>query len=48
VAINEVKERFPTLAVDPRSSAPSEFARLVANDIQRFGRIAREANIKAE
>ena len=48
VATNEVKERFPTLAVDPRSSTPSEFARLVANDIQRFGRIAREANIKAE
>jgi tripartite-type tricarboxylate transporter receptor subunit TctC len=48
IATPETKERFPTLAVDPRASTPAEFSRLVETDINRFRRIAREANIKAE
>ena len=48
VASSEAKERFPTLAVDPRASTPAEFATLVDNDIRRFARIARESNIRVD
>jgi len=48
VASAEAKTRFPTLAVDPRSSTPQEFRALVEGDLKLFGRIAREANISVK
>ena len=48
VATPEAKERFPTLAVDPKSSAPAEFGKIIEGDLALFRRIAREANIKAD
>jgi len=48
VASPEARERFPTLAVDPRSSTPGEFGQLIESDLKLFRRIAREANIKVD
>lgn len=48
VATPEAKERFPTLAVDPKSSTPAEFGKIIEGDLALFRRIAREANIKAD
>ncbi|MBC7780027.1 MAG: tripartite tricarboxylate transporter substrate binding protein [Proteobacteria bacterium] len=48
IATPEAKERFPALAVDARASTPGEFAQLIETDVRRFGRIAREANIKVD
>jgi tripartite-type tricarboxylate transporter receptor subunit TctC len=48
VATPEAKERFPTLAVDPRSSTPGEFGQIIEADLKLFRRIAREANIKVD
>lgn len=48
VASPEAKERFPALAVDPRSSTPAEFGKIIEGDLALFRRIARDANIKAD
>jgi tripartite-type tricarboxylate transporter receptor subunit TctC len=48
VATPDTKERFPTLAVDPKSSTPAEFGKIIEGDLALFRRIAREANIKAD
>lgn len=48
VANPDVKARFATLAVDPRSSTPEEYRGRIVEDLELFRRIAREANISVK
>ena len=44
----EVRERMAALGVDPTSSTPEEFSRLIAADIAKWTAVAKAANIKAD
>jgi len=48
VAMPDVREKLATLGVDPSGMQPAEFARFVANEIERWTAVARAANIKAD
>jgi tripartite-type tricarboxylate transporter receptor subunit TctC len=43
-----VKERLLALGGDPTSSTPEEYAALIRSETEKFGKIVRDANIKAE
>ena len=45
---DEVKKAFQTQGMDPTSSTPAEFQRLVAQDAQRWARLIKAQNIKAD
>lgn len=42
------RERYASLGLDPLLSSPAEFAERVRSDVERIGRLVREARIKAE
>jgi tripartite-type tricarboxylate transporter receptor subunit TctC len=44
----EVRERFKALGVQPGSGPPEEFAAFFASEMERWGRVIREAGIKPE
>lgn len=44
----EVRTAFQTQGMDPATSSPEEFRRLVATDADRWARLVRAANIKAD
>ncbi len=44
----QVRERFAQQGLDAVPSTPTEFAAFIRSEITKWGRIAREANIKAE
>ncbi|MEK6244680.1 MAG: tripartite tricarboxylate transporter substrate binding protein [Pseudomonadota bacterium] len=44
----EVLERFAAQGLDAAPSTPAEFAVFIRNEIAKWGRIAKEANIKAD
>ena len=48
LASPEVRTAFSTQGMDPASSTPEEFRRLVARDADRWAGLIRTANIKAE
>jgi tripartite-type tricarboxylate transporter receptor subunit TctC len=48
LASPEVRTAFQTQGMDPAWSTPDEFKRLVARDADRWARLVRSANIKAE
>ncbi len=48
VATPEVRNRFATLAVEPVTGTPKEFDDLIAVEVERWGRLVREAQIKAD
>lgn len=48
IALPEVRERLNALGVDPASSTPEEFTRLIAADIAKWTAVAKAANIKAD
>ncbi len=48
VAMPDVREKLATLGVDPSGMQPAEFARFVANEIERWTAVAKAANIKAD
>jgi tripartite-type tricarboxylate transporter receptor subunit TctC len=48
VASRPVRERFISLGAEPMSNRPDEFARLVKEDVMRWARVVKEANIKIE
>lgn len=48
LAAPEVRTAFQSQGMDPASSSPEEFRRLVASDADRWARVIRTANIKAE
>ena len=44
----EMAKRLTAEAAEPVISTPEAFGKLIVNDIAKWGRIAKEANIKAE
>lgn len=48
LAAPEVRTAFQSQGMDPASSSPDEFRRLVVTDADRWARVVRTANIKAE
>jgi tripartite-type tricarboxylate transporter receptor subunit TctC len=48
LASPEVRTAFASLGMDPASSTPEEFRRLVARDADRWAGVIRTANIKAD
>jgi tripartite-type tricarboxylate transporter receptor subunit TctC len=44
----QVRERFAQQGLDAAPSTPAEFSAFIRNEIAKWGRIAREANIKAD
>jgi tripartite-type tricarboxylate transporter receptor subunit TctC len=44
----ETKERYATLGLDAYALPPKEFAAMVRADVERIGRLVREAGIKAD
>ena len=48
IALPDIRERLATLGVDPSGMSPEDFSRRVAEDIARWTRVAKEANIKAD
>ena len=48
VATPEVRSRFATLGVEPVSGSPKEFDDLIAAEVERWGRLVRDAQIKAD
>ncbi|HEY1288729.1 MAG TPA: tripartite tricarboxylate transporter substrate binding protein [Burkholderiales bacterium] len=44
----EVKERLATMATDPLTSTPEEFAAYLKREIAKWGEVVRKANLKAD
>lgn len=44
----DVREKIEALGVEPSGMQPAEFAKFVANDIERWTAVAKAANIKAD
>ena len=44
----EVQERFSAAGLDVASSSPAEFAAFIRSEIAKWGRVAKEANIKLD
>jgi tripartite-type tricarboxylate transporter receptor subunit TctC len=48
LAQQDVKEKFAAAGLDTVSSTPAEFAAFIRGEIAKWGRVAREANIKVD
>jgi tripartite-type tricarboxylate transporter receptor subunit TctC len=48
INLPDVRERLAGLGVDPASSTPEEFGRMIATDIAKWTAVAKAANIKAD
>lgn len=48
VALPDIRERFASLGLAPSGISPEDFTRRVAEDIARWTKVAKEANIKAD
>jgi len=48
IALPEVRERLSALGYVPASNATTEFTAMLADDLARFGKVIREAGIKAD
>jgi tripartite-type tricarboxylate transporter receptor subunit TctC len=48
VATPEVRARFASLGVEPVSGSPKEFDDLISSEVARWGRVVREAEIRAD
>lgn len=48
LATPEVRAALTKLGSDPKSGTPHEFAAFIAEEVQRWGKVVREANIKVE
>jgi len=44
----DVRERFTTLAVEPRTNTPDQFRALIESDLARWAKVVRDAGIKPE
>ncbi|HSN39118.1 MAG TPA: tripartite tricarboxylate transporter substrate binding protein [Burkholderiales bacterium] len=44
----DLRERFATLAVEPKTNTPEEFRALLASDVKRWGKVVKDAGIKSE
>lgn len=43
-----IKERLASQAYEPIGGTPEKFARAIGSDIERYGKVIREAGIKAD
>lgn len=48
VASPEVKERFAQLGVEPVSSSPEQFRQFIVSEMARWGKVVKDANIRAD
>jgi tripartite-type tricarboxylate transporter receptor subunit TctC len=48
LAMPDVKEKFAGLGVEPVSSTPEQFAAFIQTEAARYGKLIKEANIRAE
>jgi tripartite-type tricarboxylate transporter receptor subunit TctC len=48
VATPAVRERFMSVGADPQTMSPDEFTRFIREDIQKWGKLAKAANIVIE
>lgn len=48
VASKPVRDRFISLGAEPMSNKPDEFAKMIKEDVMRWARVVKEANIKIE
>ena len=44
----EVKERFGKIGVEVVAGTPEHFAAFLKSEVERWGKVVREANIKAD
>lgn len=44
----ELRERFTTLGIDPAGSTPEEFAKFLKDEVDKWGKVIRAANVKVE
>src|SRR5262249_16285437 len=44
----KIKERLADLGGTPLVGSPTDFAKLIANETEKWGKVIRSANIKAE
>ena len=48
IALPEMKERLATLGLEPLGSTPEEFARQIRFETEKWSKVIRAANLKAE
>ena len=48
LAAPDVRDRFATLAVEPRTNTPEQFRALIESDLVRWAKVVRDAGIKLE
>ena len=48
LGLPEVRERFRTLGAEPIPMRPAEFDKFIAQQVERFAKLAKQANIKVE
>ncbi len=48
LASPDVRDRFATLAVEPRTNTPEQFRALIESDLVRWAKVVRDAGIKLE
>ncbi len=46
LAMPEVREKLAAIGLEPVGNSPAEFAAIVRNDHQKWGKVIRDANIK--
>ena len=44
----ELRERFITLGIDPAGTTPEEFTKFLQNEVAKWGKVIRAANVKIE
>jgi len=44
----ELRERFVQLGIDPAGTSPEEFSRFLRNEVEKWGKVIRAANVKIE
>ena len=44
----ELREKFITLGIDPAGTTPQEFARFLKNEVDKWGKVIKPANVKIE
>jgi tripartite-type tricarboxylate transporter receptor subunit TctC len=48
IATREVNQMFAKLGADPAAGSPAAFAKLIAAEIERWGKLAKTANIRVQ
>jgi tripartite-type tricarboxylate transporter receptor subunit TctC len=44
----DLREKFITLGIDPAGSTPDEFAQFLRDEVAKWGKVIRAANVKIE